>query len=511
MENNGDFSRVANYIRDTIILVDQETKILYWNPAAEKTFGYKSEEVIGKSIHELVVPNSMYKEARSRMDAGVKIFEETGLGYYTIGNVEVVGRRKDGSEFPAELSISPIKSSEKWNALGVVKDISVRKKAEQNIRDKEQRYHALFNHAPLGVLIIDPKTTGFIEFNDAAHKQLMYSREEFEKLSIIDIEANETYSEVIRHISELVSEGGGEYETKHRTKDGTIKNILVSAKVIKLRGKTVIHCIFNDITMRKKMEEQLENYSTQLEEIVQQKTSQLTEAQAQIVKSERLTAIGELAGMIGHDLRNPLAGIKNATFFLKKKDTNFSEQAKEMIEIINKCVEHSNKIINDLLEYSGEIRLERKDISLGSLMSASMSLVQIPNRVKIKNQFRESVKLEVDAHKLERVFVNLIKNAVDAMPEGGKITISGEESDHKFLLSFADTGMGIPDEIMPKIFSPLFTTKAQGMGFGLAICKRIVEAHGGTIFVKTEKNKGTTFSVTLPLEPEMKVEVKNSE
>jgi len=341
-----------------------------------------------------------------------------------------------------------------------------------------------------------------------AHEQLMYSREEYEKLSITDIEANETCSEVISHISEIVSEGGGEYETKHRTKDGSIKNILVSAKVIKLRGKTVLHCIFSDITLRKKMEEQLEKYSTHLEEIVQQKTSQLTEAQAQIVKSERLAAIGELAGMIGHDLRNPLAGIKNATFLLKKKDANFSEQSKEMIEIINKCVEHSNKIINDLLEYSKEILLERKVVSLGSLLTAVMSLVQIPSRVKIINQFNDSVKLVVDSNKLERVFVNLIKNAVDAMPNGGTITISGEEIEHKLLLSLADTGMGIPDEVMPKIFSPLFTTKAQGMGFGLAICKRIVEAHGGTICVKTEKNKGTTFTVALPLESEMELEVK---
>jgi len=163
LNNYGDFSRIANYLRDTIILVDQETKILYWNPAAEKTFGYSSKEVLGKSIHDLIVPKSMYQEAKARIETGVKIFEETGLGYYTIGNVELVGRRKDGSEFPAEVSISPIKSSEKWNAVGVVKDISSRKKEEQNIRDKEQRYHALFNQAPLGVVIFDPKTTDFIE------------------------------------------------------------------------------------------------------------------------------------------------------------------------------------------------------------------------------------------------------------------------------------------------------------------------------------------------------------
>lgn len=502
------FLGITNSVRDAIILVDQKAKISYWNPAAEKTFGYTNEEVIGKSIHELVVPNSMCQEGKARIELSVKTFAKTGVGYFTVGNVELVGRRKNGTEFPAELSISPIKLSGKWNAVGVVKDISKRKKEEQEMKDEEQRYHALFNRAPIGVLIVDPKTTGFIEFNDAAFKQLGYLREEFEKLSIADIEAKESPSEVLLHISEMVSKGGGEFETEYRTKEGRIRNILVSARAIKLRGKTFLHCIFYDITLRKEMENQLEKYSKNLEEIVQQKTSQLAEAQAQIVKSERLTAIGELAGMIGHDLRNPLTGIKNATYYLKRKDECFSEQSKEMLEIINKCVGHSNKIINDLLDYSREIRLERKEISLGSLLSEALSMVQVPEKVTVVNQFSDTAKIYVDMDKLERVFVNLIRNAIDAMPKGGAISIVGIEANDHLQLSFADTGIGIPDDVLPKIFSPLFTTKAQGMGFGLAICKRIVEAHGGTITVQTEKTKGTTFTVTLPLEPKQKLEVK---
>jgi two-component system sensor histidine kinase HydH len=212
--------------------------------------------------------------------------------------------------------------------------------------------------------------------------------------------------------------------------------------------------------------------------------------------------------MIGHDLRNPLAGIKNATFYLKRKDKELSVQSKEMLEIINKCIEHSNKIINDLLDYSREIRLERKDISLGYLFSEVFSTVQVPEKVKIVNRFRETAELKVDNDKVERVFVNLIENALDAMQNGGTLTITSEEVNDQLQLSFCDTGTGISDDVLPKIFSPLFTTKAQGMGFGLAICKRIVEAHNGTITVQTKKNKGTTFIVTLPLETNMKREVK---
>ncbi len=508
MDNIEKYQAITNSVRDAIILVDENAVVSYWNPAAEKTFGYTSKEAIGKVIHELVVPESMCQEGKARIDLSVKTFEETGVGYFTVGNVELVGRRKNGTEFPVELSISPIKLSGKWNAVGVVKDISERKKEEQEMKDEEQRYHALFNRAPIGVLIVDPTTTGFIEFNDAAHKQLGYSREEFEKLSIADIEAKGSPSEALLYISEMVSKGGEEFETEHRTKDGCSRNILVSTRAIKLRGKTFLHCIFHDITLRKEMENQLEKYSKHLQEIVQEKTSQLAEAQAQIVKSERLTAIGELAGMIGHDLRNPLAGIKNATFYLKRKDECFSEQSKEMLEIINKCVEHSNKIINDLLDYSRETRLELKEISLGSLLSEAFSMVQVPKKVKVVNHFRDTAKIKVDMDKLERVFVNLIKNAIDAMPNGGTISIVSMEANDHLQLSFTDTGTGIPDDVLPKIFSPLFTTKAQGMGFGLAICKRIVEAHDGTITVQTEKAKGTTFTVTLPFEPKQKLEVK---
>ncbi len=156
-ENVEKFYAIANSIRDPMILVDEETKITYWNPGAEKTFGYSSSEAIGKNVHELVVPNTMCKEGLERIKTSVEIFGETGTGYFTLGNVQLVGRRKDGREFPAELSISPIKLGGKWNAVGVVKDITKRKEDEEMLREAEQRYHALFDQAPIGVLIVDPE------------------------------------------------------------------------------------------------------------------------------------------------------------------------------------------------------------------------------------------------------------------------------------------------------------------------------------------------------------------
>ena len=176
-----------------------------------------------------------------------------------------------------------------------------------------------------------------------------------------------------------------------------------------------------------------------------------------------------------------------------------------MLETINKCVDYSNKIVSDLLDYSREIRLELEEHSPKELLDESLTLIDLPEKIEIFNCLTDEPTLHVDPDKIKRVFVNLIKNAIDAMPNGGKITIESKQANGCLEVSFSDTGRGICDEVLPKLFAPLFTTKAQGMGFGLAICKRIIEAHGGKVTVKTVKAHGTTFTVTIPIEPKLEV------
>jgi len=215
--------------------------------------------------------------------------------------------------------------------------------------------------------------------------------------------------------------------------------------------------------------------------------------------------------MVGHDLRNPLTGIKNSAYFLKKKGSKISQaQAQEMLEIIDKCVNYSNKIINDLLDYSRQIRLNLEEESPKKLLADSISMLDIPKKIKIITHLSDEPTVTVDPDKIKRVFINLMKNAIDAMPKGGKITKTSKQVNGSIEVSFSDTGEGIADDVLPKLFSPLFTTKAQGMGFGLAICKRIIEAHNGTIAIKTVKEKGTTFTVTLPIELKFEVGGENN-
>jgi len=272
--------------------------------------------------------------------------------------------------------------------------------------------------------------------------------------------------------------------------------IIFETKVQGIRG------IVMDITNRKQMENKLEQYSKHLEELVETRTIELRKTQQQLVKSERFAAFGELAGMIGHDLRNPLTDIKNAAHFLKEKGRAISEaQSKETLETIDKCINHSNQIISDLLDYSREIHLELQENSPRMLVLDALALINIPENVKILNNVPEEPHIKVDSNRITRVFINLIRNGIEAIPKEGSITINCKEAKNNIEISFTDTGTGISKDILPKIFLPIVTNKAQSMGFGLAICKRIIDAHAGTIAIETVEGKGTTLTVTLPVKP----------
>ncbi len=272
-------------------------------------------------------------------------------------------------------------------------------------------------------------------------------------------------------------------ELKLTNRRGQEKYAVFSCAEVKAENGAVIGAvyIFHDITQRKELE-------------------------ARLLKAERFAAIGELAGMVGHDLRNPLTGIKNAAYYLKKKGPTISPaQAVEMFQVIENCIAYSNKIITDLLDYSKDVHLILHESSALSLSSKSLKGMQIPDRIQVENLTTDSPVVLVDEDKIERVLVNLIKNAIDAMPDGGKITIASREVEQNLEISVADTGTGIPEEIRPMVFTPLFTTKAQGMGFGLAICRRIIEEHGGTITLESTLGQGSVFKIHLPIEANRQV------
>ncbi len=232
---------------------------------------------------------------------------------------------------------------------------------------------------------------------------------------------------------------------------------------------------------------------------------QIHKQNVKIQKTERMSAIGELARQVGHDLRNPLASMKNAAFYLKRKGSKCTDADRDkMLSIIEDDINRSNKIINDLIEYSTELYLNVRQCSAKTLLKDALLQLQIPSTIQIVDNISEEPKILVDIDRMQRVFASILENAVEAMPHGGTIEVQSSQEDSNVKISFSDTGEGIDIDIRPKIFSPLITTKARGMGLSLAICKRIVDSHGGKIEFESAVGKGTTFRIILPLKPKIK-------
>ena len=245
---------------------------------------------------------------------------------------------------------------------------------------------------------------------------------------------------------------------------------------------------------------EIKEYAEKLESMVEERTKALRESEEKRIRAERLAAIGTLAASVGHDLRNPLTGITGAVYYLKMKlGDKIDRKSKEMFKIIEKNIEYANKIINDLLDFSREIHLSLKKVRVKSVLNDVLNQLKIPRKIKIVDLTKPSHVFEVDVHSMKRVFKNIIENAIEAMPKGGKLEIKSFKSKNYMVVSFCDTGVGISKENLKKIFCPLFTTKARGMGLGLAICKRIVEAHNGLIEVESREGKGTCFKVKIPI------------
>ncbi len=509
-ESESRFRGFADSLPEIIFDTDITGKLVYANERAFEITGYSKDDF----DKGLCAFDFIFQEDRQRARKDFRrAFENDPSGKNEYALV-----RKDGSTFPVMIVAKPIVVENATIGLrGIIIDISERRKAENALKENEERSRAIVANAPIGIATSD-SDKHFLSANEAFCRIIGYTEEELQKLTFKDITHSSDLKESILKLQELENGSASSFafEKRYVRKDGIViyGKIMVSA-VRDQNGKPSLFIAeLEDVTERKKAEERrkvlerkVTDYSNNLKYLVDLRTAQLKDANERLVKSERLAAIGELAGMVGHDLRNPLTSIKNAAYFLKKKGSTVSEaQVKEMLEIIDKSVVYSDKIINDLLEYSREIHLEPIRCKARTLLDEALQMVQIPRRIKIENQVYEETWIWVNVDKMLRVFVNLIKNAVDAMPEKGTLEIRCCQTRDCVEIAFADTGTGISEDTLPKLFLPLFTTKAQGMGFGLAICKRIVEAHGGTITVETTENMGTTFIVTLPLKPKADVE-----
>ncbi|MBI2471254.1 MAG: two-component sensor histidine kinase, partial [Planctomycetes bacterium] len=232
---------------------------------------------------------------------------------------------------------------------------------------------------------------------------------------------------------------------------------------------------------------------------------QLNEAQERLVRSEKLAVVGKLASGVGHELRNPLGAIRNALFIIKKKRDNTSIsndvlKFNQLVEIVEKETDRSIKIVNDLLGFSRTAKPAVSPTNIRSIIESSLSRLKIPDKINKIVQVEDPLPLvPVDANQIEQVFINLVQNAMDAMPKGGWLTIQAQRENDFLAITITDTGCGIPDTVKNKIFDPLFTTKPKGIGLGLAISLNNIQRQEGFIDLKSKEGEGTSFTVKLPI------------
>lgn len=255
---------------------------------------------------------------------------------------------------------------------------------------------------------------------------------------------------------------------------------------------------FKNTVLTNSLKETAKNLSITQNELLKQNenlTKLVQEKTNQLLKQDRLSTIGSMASRIAHDLRNPLSVIQMSSELLKMDlEKHMDDKMKLQCLSLQNAITEINRIIGDVLDFARTTDLHLQTNSVSYILSNCISNIIIPKDVSI-NLPNNDVQINCDARKLQAVFSNLITNSIQAINGIGHIKISLFDSNEKIVLSFEDSGIGIPEDVLPKVFEPLFTTKTAGTGLGLSICNLIVKQHGGSISVK---NNPTTFTIELP-------------
>jgi len=501
-ESEKKFQTLFNFLPDPVVIVDGKGNFLAVNDRVEEETGFKREELLGRKFLRTKIVTAKSKAVMIMNLA--KIMRGMQVAPY---EVEVL--TKDGKKLSFEVNATKIEHAEKSADIIIFRNTMERKRMEETLQRTEEKFRTNFENTSDVIALVD-KHGKILDVNKRVDEFFGYKRDEiigknFVKLGLISLEDMPRILELF--ISTIRNDDAQEVvELELKPKNGNNVSVKVGTRFIKNKGKVegVVN-IFRDVTERKRMGDELRRYSEHLEELVEERGRELKEAQDQLLVSERLVAIGELAAMVGHDLRNPLTGISGASYYLRRKlDSKTDTKTREMLDLIEKGIRYSNNIINDLLEYSGEILLELSETTLKQIIKEALSLIEVPRNIRVSELIENEQKITVDVQKIQRTFLNIIKNAIDAMPKGGKLAIKSRKTNGYLEILFTDTGTGMPKNVLEKLWKPLFTTKAKGMGLGLVICKRFVQAHGGNISVKSTVGKGTTFTVAIPIKPKPK-------
>ena len=473
---------------DVIVTIDENGTILFINRSVERVLGYGVTELLGKLV-TILLPESK----RFAFKAALNKYSVTGEKDLNWEALELTGRSKSGHEIPMELSLGEFVRNGKRFLTGIARDISERKRAEQELRRSEERYRDLVENAR-DIIYTQDLEGNYTSINKAGEQLTGYTRAEALKMNLMQTiapEYREKAREMIRR--KLAGEAETIYDLEILTKHGGQVALEVNTRLIYQNGVPVgVQGIARDVTERKHLE-------------------------AQLRQSQKLEAVGQLAGGVAHDFNNLLTVILGySEMMLRRLEAN--NPLHRNLEEIKKAAERASSLTRQLLAFSRKQVLQPKVIDLNAVVAdmGKMLLRLIGEDIELITDLKPSLALvKADPGQIEQVLMNLAVNARDAMPRGGTIMITTDhivlkdELAHKYvsiepgphvMLTVSDTGRGMDADTQARVFEPFFTTKGsgKGTGLGLATVYGIVKQSGGSIWLYSELGKGTTFKIYLP-------------
>jgi PAS domain S-box-containing protein len=488
-------SSLMEYYLNPILVVDQDTSIRYVNPALERLTGYSSKELLGRKPPYPWWPMDKIKETTKRLEENMR----RGLTHY-----EENFRNKNGEDFWVEINAaSIIRDGELKYYLSSWVDITERKKMEQEIKNYSEHLESLVKERTQEVerskrflemiienvpdlLYIKDRELKYIQVNNSFCRFFGVSKSEALGKTLYDLTTKDRADYFTKQDKEVLETGETFYMSEGTITDASGQERVICTIKTPLKDErgNVTHVIgvTRDITENKRLESEL-------------------------LKAERMAAIGETAAMVGHDLRNPLQVVVNLIYLVEEILKTAPPQCAELLEKkglgglcskIKDQIGYMDKIVSDLQDYARPVIPVVEERKIRQMLDEIVANVTMPENIRVSNTVDEEMLMLIDPGLMTRVFTNLITNAVQAMPGGGSLILRSHKRGDWICVSIADTGVGIPRENLDKIFAPTFTTKAKGQGFGLAVCKKLIEAHGGEITVESKPGEGSIFTVCIP-------------
>lgn len=477
---------VVNHVVDGIISIDEQGIVLTFNPAAERIFGYAGSEVIGQNIKML-----MPEPFRGEHDGYIANYLRTGQAKIIGIGREVIGRRKDGAIFPMDLAISAFRMGEGRFFTGIVRDITQRKRAEEELREAEERIRSIVDHVIDGIITIDER--GTVEsLNPAAQRIFGYAAADVVGKNVKMLMPEPFHSEHDGYLANYLRTGiakiiGIGREVIGRRQDGTTFPMELAISEFHLGQRRYFTGIVRDISERKYAESELRMSAQEL--------------------GRSNLDLEQFAYVASHDLQEPLRAVAGCIQVLKKRyQGQLDARADELIAHTVEGVSRMHQLIDDLLSYSRVGTRGKAFASSDSHASLMRALANLEAAVAESGAIITHDRMptvQADAAQLTQLFQNFISNAIKFRgPQPPRIHVAAVRGEGEWIFSVKDSGLGIEPEYFERIFVIFqrLHTRAEypGTGIGLAICKKIVERHRGRIFLESTPGLGSTFSFTIP-------------